>query len=86
MYRVGPGWSFTMCNLPFAKSPPPFLPLMQIVPQNRVLSRLFTPKIAAFYEQFYAGKGVTMVRGLSSSLCVVEWGLKSAERGYNVSA
>lgn len=34
-----------------------------VLPEDRVLSRLFTPKMAAFYEDFYQKKGVTFVKG-----------------------
>lgn len=33
---------------------PPW-PFYQVFPEDRFMARLFTPEIAAFYEQFYAG-------------------------------
>mmetsp|Transcript_13649 Transcript_13649/g.29277 ORF Transcript_13649/g.29277 Transcript_13649/m.29277 type:complete len:433 (-) Transcript_13649:309-1607(-) len=34
-----------------------------VFPEDRLLSRLFTPQIAAFYEKFYQAKGITLLKG-----------------------
>ena len=39
---------------PAPPSLPPW-PCLQVFPEDRFMARLFTPEIAAFYEQFYAG-------------------------------
>lgn len=33
-----------------------------VFPEGHLMQRLFTPEIAAFYERFYADKGVKMVK------------------------
>ncbi|PRW59212.1 monodehydroascorbate reductase [Chlorella sorokiniana] len=39
------------------------LDVTMVFPEDRFMARLFTPDIAAFYEQFYAGKGIKIVKG-----------------------
>ncbi|KAL4433983.1 hypothetical protein ABPG75_000424 [Micractinium tetrahymenae] len=34
-----------------------------VFPEDRLMSRLFTPEIAAFYESFYAEKGIKLLKG-----------------------
>ena len=34
-----------------------------VFPEDYLMSRLFTPEIAAYYEKYYEGKGVTFVKG-----------------------
>ncbi|KAI3437605.1 hypothetical protein D9Q98_000057 [Chlorella vulgaris] len=34
-----------------------------VFPEDRLMSRLFTPEIAAFYESFYAAKGIKLLKG-----------------------
>lgn len=34
-----------------------------VFPESRFMERLFTPEIAAFYEGFYAAKGVKILKG-----------------------
>ncbi|PSC73208.1 monodehydroascorbate reductase [Micractinium conductrix] len=34
-----------------------------VFPEDRMMSRLFTPEIAAFYEMFYADKGIKLIKG-----------------------
>lgn len=34
-----------------------------VFPEDRMMSRLFTPEIAAFYESFYAEKGIKILKG-----------------------
>uniref|UniRef100_A0A7S3QQJ3 monodehydroascorbate reductase (NADH) n=1 Tax=Dunaliella tertiolecta TaxID=3047 RepID=A0A7S3QQJ3_DUNTE len=38
------------------------VPCTIICPENFLLSRLFTPKIAEFYEKFYASKGINIMK------------------------
>ncbi len=34
-----------------------------VFPEDRLMSRLFTPEIAAYYEKYYADKGIKLVKG-----------------------
>eukprot|EP00891_Asterochloris_glomerata_P001822 jgi/Astpho2/1822/Aster-00354 len=34
-----------------------------VFPEDYLMSRLFTPEIAAYYEKYYEGKGVTFIKG-----------------------
>lgn len=34
-----------------------------VFPDQRLLARLLTPQLAAFYEAYYGAKGVTLVKG-----------------------
>ena len=34
-----------------------------VFPEDNLMSRLFTPEIAAYYEKYYEGKGVTFIKG-----------------------
>jgi monodehydroascorbate reductase (NADH) len=34
-----------------------------VFPEQRLLARLLTPQLAAFYEAYYGAKGVTLVKG-----------------------
>ena len=44
-----------------------------VFPEDCLMSRLFTPEIAAYYEKYYEGKGVTFVKGdtVTGELCPV---------------
>eukprot|EP00798_Chlamydomonas_sp_ICE-L_P019888 gene19888-26592_t len=39
------------------------IPSTIVMPQNRLLARLFTPELAAFYESYYQNKGVNLCKG-----------------------
>lgn len=39
------------------------LDVTMVFPESRLMERFFTPEIAAFYEEVYAGKGIKMVKG-----------------------
>jgi len=39
------------------------LDVTMVFPEGRLFERLFTPKIAAFYESYYESKGVKLVKG-----------------------
>lgn len=42
----------------------PGLSLTMVFPEDRLMARLLTPQLAAFYEQYYAGKGISLVKGV----------------------
>ena len=37
--------------------------MTMVFPEDFLMSRLFTPEIAAYYEKYYEGKGVTFIKG-----------------------
>jgi NADPH-dependent 2,4-dienoyl-CoA reductase/sulfur reductase-like enzyme len=42
----------------------PGLSTTMVFPEDRLMARLLTPQLAAFYEQYYAGKGISLVKGV----------------------
>lgn len=43
------------------------LQVTMVFPESRLMERFFTPEIAGFYEKFYEGKGITLVKGALAS-------------------
>lgn len=41
----------------------PVCAVTMVFPEDYLMSRLFTPEIAAYYEKYYEGKGVTFIKG-----------------------
>ncbi|BBN04823.1 monodehydroascorbate reductase (NADH) [Marchantia polymorpha subsp. ruderalis] len=39
------------------------IPVTMVFPESHIMARLFTPEIAAFYEQYYEKRGVTFKKG-----------------------
>jgi monodehydroascorbate reductase (NADH) len=38
------------------------LEITMVFPEDHLLARLFTPELAAFYEAYYAAKGIKLVK------------------------
>lgn len=43
------------------------LDVTMVFPEKNLMERLFTPEVANFYENFYAEKGVKIVKGVLAS-------------------
>lgn len=39
------------------------LDVTMVFPESRIMERLLTPELAAFYEGFYSSKGIKMLKG-----------------------
>jgi monodehydroascorbate reductase (NADH) len=40
------------------------LDVTMVFPEDRIMSRLFDPELASFYETFYASKGIKIIKGV----------------------